>query len=358
MDRSFLSDTSVVAASRSYVCIRLISYDNEAEASFTKALYGQIENTTFGVLTPDAQRKLTAVERGPNLIFKDAAELAAELRRIAKLYSKSTTKPWSDSRPPLMRSVSVALNVAASDRRPLLVLYAQTDNEIEAMSKTIAPVAWSDGLAGQFVFVAAATRTDLSAVAELPKELTTGQLLVVQPGQFGLKGKLHSSLNPSDSKKLASHLTELAASYSVSSTNHRAHVQEGIEAGATWKKNVFEGRSAPPTPEELARLIRGHDVGRDNLLDREELMTFAKGYVSRGQGAGARGRPARAAQVKQTPDSLVDQALTHDLDEDGSLNASELLAFTRKLSETTADAPQRERRGERGRRGGRRRRDE
>ena len=51
MDRSYLSDIKVVEASRKFVCIRPISYEDEAENKFLKSFgagrSGDVENTVL-----------------------------------------------------------------------------------------------------------------------------------------------------------------------------------------------------------------------------------------------------------------------------------------------------------------------
>ena len=67
MDRSFLSSSAVVAASRKFVCIRLATYESRAEAKFMETIFlgkgGALANTVFCILAPDGKKKL--VRPGP-----------------------------------------------------------------------------------------------------------------------------------------------------------------------------------------------------------------------------------------------------------------------------------------------------
>src|SRR5262245_31890428 len=101
MDRSFLSDASVVAASREWVCVRLLTYENAAEAEMLTSLFvgrsGQLENTTFALLAPDGKTKLSRAGRSPDFAFRGgpgespAAEMASAMVEIAARYAKTAT---------------------------------------------------------------------------------------------------------------------------------------------------------------------------------------------------------------------------------------------------------------------------
>src|SRR5262245_24399716 len=90
MDRSFLSRAEVIDASRAFVCVRLTTYENADEMAFMKDLFvgrsGEVENTTFTVLAPDGKRELLRTSRGPEHLFRDAADMATRLRKIATGY--------------------------------------------------------------------------------------------------------------------------------------------------------------------------------------------------------------------------------------------------------------------------------
>src|SRR5271165_4360486 len=89
MDRSFLSQPLVVAASRAFVCARLATYEDKEEAAFLKGLLrtrsGELENSVFTILAPDGKKKLTTAGRGPRRLYADAEEMAADLDRLARL---------------------------------------------------------------------------------------------------------------------------------------------------------------------------------------------------------------------------------------------------------------------------------
>ena len=59
----------VVAASREFVCIRPQTYESASEAEVLKWVYsdrdGTLRNTSFGILSSDGTRKLSATGRSP-----------------------------------------------------------------------------------------------------------------------------------------------------------------------------------------------------------------------------------------------------------------------------------------------------
>src|SRR5438552_657238 len=126
MDRSFLSRPEVIAASRNVVCVRLMTYENEDENFFLKSFKitrsGEVENTTVAVMSPDGAKTLTRAGRGARQVFGDAAQMAETLTRFAKQY------PVKDAAPPLelpkVANVRLALDVAACDNQPLVVVFA------------------------------------------------------------------------------------------------------------------------------------------------------------------------------------------------------------------------------------------
>src|SRR5438132_4659794 len=94
MDRSFLSQPDVVAASRSFVCVRLTSYEDPLETEFCRSLMvgrsGEVENTTFSILAPNGTTKLIRATRSTRQLFSDATDMATRLNEIsARFHSVS-----------------------------------------------------------------------------------------------------------------------------------------------------------------------------------------------------------------------------------------------------------------------------
>ena len=138
MDRSFLSNAAVIAASRNFVCIRLATYEDKKEAEYMKSLYlgrsGVLENTTFALLAPDGMQKLRAAGRGPMHAFRRADQMARAMNRIAADYPGANKALFTDVQLPVMKSFDLALNVAAADGLPMLVTVADDKAALERNS--------------------------------------------------------------------------------------------------------------------------------------------------------------------------------------------------------------------------------
>src|SRR4051794_16153328 len=124
MDRSFLSQPEVVAASRSFVCIRLATYESESEAKLLKSIFiggsGELENTTFALLDPHGQRLLVRSGRSPDFAFwgstdTPSREMATTMDQIAAYYKVKGKGPAPDAPLPLNGNPRLALDVAACD---------------------------------------------------------------------------------------------------------------------------------------------------------------------------------------------------------------------------------------------------
>ena len=61
MDRSFLSDPEVIAASRDFVCVRLVTFEDVEEMEFMNSIYDfrtPTKNSLFAILDPSAKEHL------------------------------------------------------------------------------------------------------------------------------------------------------------------------------------------------------------------------------------------------------------------------------------------------------------
>jgi len=254
MDRSFLTDKQVVAESRNFVCIRLATYEDEHEAEFLKGVFtgrsGQMENTTFAILSPDGKQKLAASGRGPFHAFRNAAQLAQGMKLIASQHAGAAKAALSDRQLPLMRSLELALNVAACDNLPLIVTVADDDDALKTLHRDLLPVAWSELLAGQFVYVAVPDKKLLKPVTGV--EVDRG-ILIVEPDQFGLSGKVLKQYAADDHRGLAAALLQVVQSYPRSVKTHNSHVRLGIQLGLDWESKI---------PETDAQSIRARQRAR------------------------------------------------------------------------------------------------
>src|SRR6478735_6469200 len=144
MDRSFLSRPDVIAASREFVCVRLATYEDPLEAKFVKGLVrtgsGELENTAFCLLAPDGKTRLSRSARGTERLYADAAAMAADMKRVA---GQSTPKAAPASLP-LVANPRLALDVAAADGLPLVVIVGKDAAARQRQLERMAKLAWTD----------------------------------------------------------------------------------------------------------------------------------------------------------------------------------------------------------------------
>jgi hypothetical protein len=227
MDRSFLSNQAVIAASRDFVCIRLLSYEDKDEMAFLKTFgagkSGEVENTVFCMVAPDGNRLLTRATREPR---GSAVQLADSMIRVAKDFPpKARKQPTREI--PLVASVRLALNVAACDRQPLVLVRGGDEKLRAAMSE----LAWSPDFVGKFVY-AIDSRIDKVAVEGLAEDAS---IQVIDPDTFGAKGKVIGQVTTSSSQRLAAALTASLAKFQRSERNFWQHVKTGQSQGVFWE---------------------------------------------------------------------------------------------------------------------------
>lgn len=237
MDRSFLSDPDVVAASREFVCVRLATYEDAEEAELLSSLFvgrsGELENTVFTILSPDGRRKLVRAGRSPHQIFGRAGNMAAEMREISARY-RSRDMTAERLGLPALHDVRLGLNVAACDRQKLVVISGANDAERARLQQRVAELAWTDELQGSFLY----------AIAEHPSELAaigarSPGVFVVEPDAYGESGKViaHAAADADDAE-LRDVLVDAAGAGSLGSVDSRRHIREGMAKGVHWETVV------------------------------------------------------------------------------------------------------------------------
>jgi hypothetical protein len=252
MDRSFLSNASVVAASRDFVCIRLATYEDQKEADFMKSIYigrsGDLENTTFGILSHDGKRQLARSGRGPFHAYRNGASMAAGMKRIAAQYlvdqhsgAKKTVAQkdvGTDQQLPLMKDLELALNVASADGLPLIVTVAPGKDQLDSLNKRLTGLAWNAKLAGQFIYASVMDEKELKPITGV----TDGhQILVVEPGQFGLSGKVVRQFALKESlETIQSELHDVIVNFPRRQKDHDSHIRLGIQLGIKWQSEIPE----------------------------------------------------------------------------------------------------------------------
>ena len=225
MDRSFLSDPAVVAASRDFVCARLATYESAEEAKVLTSVFrsrsGLLENTVFAILAPDGATPLARSGRSPREAAGGGPDALAA--RLVELSKASTPKAAVGGALPLLADLRRGLNVAACDIQPLVVIAGIPE-------KDLLPLAWSRDFIGRFAY-ARATADEAARVIEG----RIGAVTVVQPDAFGLKGK---TLAWGEGKDVAATLNQGLKAFVAESKDSRRHIDEGLRRGLRWTSEI------------------------------------------------------------------------------------------------------------------------
>ncbi|MEE3371758.1 MAG: hypothetical protein VX346_20675 [Planctomycetota bacterium] len=252
MDRSFLADQEVIAASRKFVCIRLATYEDAAESRMLRGIFapgGNLQNTVFAILTPDGKTPLVRSGRSPVWAFggvrgpginaqplESIKKMARAMEAIWRRYP-GNGRDAQDSRPiPYLADLRIALNVAAADRQPLVVVYSPDRAQRTRMERELAQVAWFEPFVGKVQYVAAQVAREFQAVQGFQAR---AGFIVIQPGTFGLTGKVLDAVPPDTlAAELRDALAKALNQHRPSQLTYNQHRQAGMRAGVRWQSRV------------------------------------------------------------------------------------------------------------------------
>lgn len=215
---------------------------------------GLLENTTFGILSPDGKRQLATSGRGPFFAYRDATQMAAAMNRIAAQFPAANQAGLSDTQLPRMKDVDVALNVAACDNLPLVITFDADPRQLAEINRELVETAWDKNLAGQFLY---ASTNDAKELKPLQGTRDGSQIFVVKPGPYGLSGDVLAQFPASESATtLAASLREVVDSFPRQAKDYNSHVQLGIQLGIEWKTRIPETDLQSLRAKERARATR------------------------------------------------------------------------------------------------------
>jgi hypothetical protein len=253
MDRSFLSHADVIAASRQFVCIRLTTYEDAAEAAmlknFTPTRSGEVENSVFGILAPNGEDKLVRSGRSIRQVYSNSQQMAEGMKRISGKYQPKETPHQL----PLVTNVRLALDVAAADNQPLVVVFG-SDEERKQLQPRLATLAWNSDFIGHFIYVSTSDAEDLRQI----KAVHTGgeAIFVVQPNKFGTEGEVIGQVKrDATNEELAQMLRSSLTRFAAQTKTFQNHVREGHQLGKFWETKI------PVTdPQEKNARERGRQI--------------------------------------------------------------------------------------------------
>lgn len=204
---------------------------------------GLLKNTTWAILSPDGQEKLTKAGRGPFHEYRNASDMASGMQEIAARYQADDGKAGSDTQLPFAESVDIGLNISAADNIPMLVLVSADEEKAKALEQTLLPLAWQDAaIIGQYNFAKASSAKELSMLTGISGDIEkVDSLLIVEPGQFGLSGKVLKQLDAQTSvEDLKAALLAGVADCERLVKSHDSHVKLGIKLGIEWESEIPE----------------------------------------------------------------------------------------------------------------------
>ncbi len=227
----------MILASRPFVAIRPTTYESAKERDYLLGLYqgrsGQMENSTFALLKSDGKTPLSPISRGPERVFGSSVRMAEAMRLIS---AKQTTKetPGRLKTSPALANLRLAINVAACDNLPLVVLGPAAGPGFEAaMTDLFFDSPWQ----GRFV-LCQGNASEMGKLLHLDGGKVPA-MAVVQADPFGLSGRILARLDPGDKGgKLADTLALGAAGFQATARNFRGHLTAGFEAGAFWETAI------------------------------------------------------------------------------------------------------------------------
>jgi hypothetical protein len=241
-----------VALSREWVCVRLASYESEQEGEYLKNIFrgrtGELNNTTFALIAPDGKTLLAPSGRGPEFVIgrrgTPSAPASSDSLRDFTLKLQQEAKAFKPkariTNLPQALDFRRALNIAACDNQPLVVAYAKDADVREKIEALLARNAWDKVFVGRLQYIMVSNRGDLKVLGEIPD----GDFLaVVQPGQFGLNGRIlrHHDANTLllDSGDVQLRLKKLLQTgleeFTRKGLSRQDHHRQGRRAEAFWQ---------------------------------------------------------------------------------------------------------------------------
>jgi hypothetical protein len=197
---------------------------------------GTLPNTVFCLLAPDGKTQLTRPTRGPSS-FRTPENMALQMNKMLQQY-KATVADSFVSPIPYVDRVDLALNVAASDNRPLIVAFGADEQELATINRKLQPLVWDTSIIGQFMYASTTNIGELKVL--IGKDKSPG-IFVVEPDEFGVSGNItqHVNLN-AGSKDIMTAIKSGLNAFTPFTKDHRLHIANGYTVGIEWETVVPE----------------------------------------------------------------------------------------------------------------------
>ena len=199
---------------------------------------GQLENTTFALLSPDGKKPLTYAGRSPDWAFANARQMAIRMEQISGEYADRSTK---NCELPAVANLRLALNVAACDNLPVVVALADDPGQRKQYETRLATVASHPALLGRAIYCVESQKTATSLVQG---RLKPG-FAVIQSSKFGLDGRLLAWID-ANSPHLQSELAAAIDLYRSQAKDALSHIREGNQQGIYWQTRIPVTDPGPP----------------------------------------------------------------------------------------------------------------
>lgn len=214
------------------MCVRPQTYESAEEAeilSYVFAGRSGLQNTSFALLDPKG-KKLTRGSRSPRMTYGTVERFAQDLEKVAAAYEK---KAKSIEALPQLRDLRIALNVAAADMRPLVVVVGTDEAGARKLEQAVATASWGADLVGTCHYVVLAEEETYEGLT--PKLGVT----VVQPDPYGLGGSVLAHAKPDVSaKSLAKMLAKGLEAHEAEDRDHSDHVREARRRQILWEPAI------------------------------------------------------------------------------------------------------------------------
>ena len=295
------SQKEFIEASRSFVCVRLESYENEEHQKMVRSfLDGRFENTAFCLLAPDGKTRLSGTGRSPEKGLRQGRGnrrpnrgggaghdgVVEAMKQVADKYRPKGSREGAVLQD--FHSFRQALNVASGDQRLLLYVVAPEDDRGK-LRTSLRPLMSDGEIVGKFHADFADNEPDARWRDAVKGERGRTGFFVIRANTFGQTGKVMEELPlGSDLGDLKAVLLKANASFAKTEKRkvYREHVAEGR------RERVYFENGMP----------YGEDRDADGVIDNRGGRGARPGGERRGPPSGRRGPPRGERRPGRPPE--------------------------------------------------------